>query len=319
MTPQKLAVGMLVVNARAPKWGPGKVLGIAGSQVKVYFRDRQTGPGDNPAVTLRLPDAPLEPAPEQSDPWLDQLPVDRHGKIAISRHGLGLPQTIRTFLTKFPLGFRDPAYLEEERNYKLAAHNLWVETRGNGQGEALLESGDTAETTRRAQRVLRDVNLVNIFEGAAFRDGLKCQGPATAFFRGLFNLLASLAPEEALFEALAAAVHDLPAAKGRSSPDKWAVATILPFLARPDTFMFLKPEITKRFAEMLNFNLAYDPHPNWRTYRRLLKLGELLIQELRPMGAQDWIDVQSFMFVVGDSDAPSRTQSMRPTALPHPS
>jgi hypothetical protein len=69
-------------------------------------------------------------------------------------------------------------------------------------------------------------------------------------------------------------------------------------------FPFLKPEATKNAADLLGFDLMYDATPNWRTYKLLLKLGDNLASHLRANGMQpkDWIDLQSFMWVVtGDN------------------
>ena len=62
--------------------------------------------------------------------------------------------------------------------------------------------------------------------------------------------------------------------------------------------MFLKPMQTRRIAEAFSFDLLYSSRPTWDTYRRLLTLSTQLLDRLRPLGARDLIDVQSFMWVV---------------------
>jgi hypothetical protein len=64
--------------------------------------------------------------------------------------------------------------------------------------------------------------------------------------------------------------------------------------------MFLKPTPTLQAAERLAFDLRYEATPNWVTYERLLVMSDLLIKRLKPLGAKDWIDVQSFMWVISD-------------------
>ena len=100
--------------------------------------------------------------------------------------------------------------------------------------------------------------------------------------------------------ALASAVSALPQPGSRVAT--WPVATIFPYLAHPDRNMFLKPEVTKEAAQRLGFHLNYKSEPNWLTYRSLLSLAELLMEELRPLGARDLIDVQSFIWVTGEYD-----------------
>ena len=78
----------------------------------------------------------------------------------------------------------------------------------------------------------------------------------------------------------------------------WPIVTILPFLAKPETHMFLKPVQTQKIADAFTFDLLYSPRPKWATYDRLVALSNRLLDRLRPHGARDLIDVQSFMWVV---------------------
>jgi len=83
----------------------------------------------------------------------------------------------------------------------------------------------------------------------------------------------------------------------------WAVATYLPFLWQPDVHMFLKPVVTKDYAERIG-------HPFWIEYRQgleadvydsLLDLADHTRIALTTCGLTpiDNIDVQSFIWVVG--------------------
>ncbi len=299
---QKITVGSLVTHPNRPEWGPGKIIAVKGPHVDVCFREREFVPGTSPVITLSTTAVPLSLAPYQSDGLLDNLPKDIGGRPGPSRGYVTLDQAKRAFRELFPLGFGDPKYLGDqgggERSYKWEAHESWEATLGHGEGERLLASGDIGELTKRAEAVVERVNLLAVFEVAALRDGLKDTKAARRFFRALFELLAAPAPERARFEALVGATQGLPAAKGKTNPDKWTLVTLLPFLARPDTFMFLKPEATKRAADMIRFDLRYDAHPNWPTYRRLLAFAGMLMDELKEFGPRDLIDVQSFMWVV---------------------
>jgi hypothetical protein len=69
-------------------------------------------------------------------------------------------------------------------------------------------------------------------------------------------------------------------------------ATVIPFLAEPTRFMFFKPEPTKQAADRLAFDLDCSSTPNWRTYEQLLRTKSVPMESLRPLGAQDWLDVQ---------------------------
>ena len=61
--------------------------------------------------------------------------------------------------------------------------------------------------------------------------------------------------------------------------------------------MFLKPDVTKQAAAIMGVDLRYDPQVNWTTYERLLRVADHLAAVLKPLGARDAIDVQSFIWV----------------------
>jgi len=63
--------------------------------------------------------------------------------------------------------------------------------------------------------------------------------------------------------------------------------------------MFLKPLVTQDCAARLTFDLAYSTDLRWETYSRLLTMSQSLLDFLRPYGATDFIDVQSFIWVIG--------------------
>lgn len=83
---------------------------------------------------------------------------------------------------------------------------------------------------------------------------------------------------------------------------KWTVATYLPFLWRPDEHMFLKPEVTKDFAARVGHRFAsdYEARLDFAVYESLLDLVSRTAAELAELKPRDRIDVQSFIWVVGD-------------------
>src|SRR5262249_27102841 len=55
---------------------------------------------------------------------------------------------------------------------------------------------------------------------------------------------------------------------------------------------------TKECAERLRFEIQYSAQLRWITYRKILDMAELLLDRLRTLGARDFIDVQSFMWII---------------------
>ena len=76
----------------------------------------------------------------------------------------------------------------------------------------------------------------------------------------------------------------------------------LPFLWRPEEHMFLKPEVTKDFAARVahRFAMDYQARLDFSVYESLLDLVSKTAAELAQLKPRDRIDVQSFIWVVGD-------------------
>lgn len=296
--------GLIVLHPRKPEWGPGRVLAVQGSQVIVYFRDL---PGNHPEDAVRKIDTKfvsLNSADNKSDLFLANLPPYADGRFQRPlKKRVTLEEGIKKFQSYCPLFFEDPAYIGNlksgERTYKWEAHRQFVETLGGDQLEHLLAAGAIASLRDRALAVEGRVNLLAVFEKAAFRDGLRSDAAAVGYFNALLAILKAPTIEQASFEEYLHAVDSLPSKEGKTSPAKWTVATVLPYLAQPDRFMFLKPEVTQDCAARLTFDLGYRPQLNWLTYAKLLEMSHLLLEELRPYGARDFIDVQSFIWLIG--------------------
>lgn len=89
------------------------------------------------------------------------------------------------------------------------------------------------------------------------------------------------------------------APEGRPS---WPLATLLPFLWAPNSHMFLKPETTQDFSDRVgrNFSDTYSPKLNAQTYLSLLDMVDWVAQKIFTLAPTDRIDVQSFIWVVGN-------------------
>jgi hypothetical protein len=234
----------------------------------------------------------------QHDPILDNLPplVEKKGDWVLPRRRLTLESLRIKFLNRFPAGFSDPAYLQEERDYKLAAHLRFKKILDAAEIHGLLSRSDYRELAARASKVLSNpVNILSPYENAAFHDAMQVDEAVETFFKTLLGLLTATEVTEMSIEPFFDTVISLPADRGRVAT--WPVATAFPYLADPGRFMFLKPEVTREAASSLSFDLKYTTEPNWRTYEALQRMGDVYLDLLRPMGARDFVDVQSFIYV----------------------
>jgi hypothetical protein len=249
----------------------------------------------------------LSPAGGDGSAWLAGLSAfaldAKTGRYGLAEKWFSSEQAIARFLETFEQGFADPKYIGDgkagrERSTRWRhAHEAFVAAFGRGEGERLLAIGDGDELVRRALGVERHVRtLQNAPEKPSLEDALKEPTGARGYFAAMFDLLSAPAPERSRFEALASAVAALPPGGARESG--WALITVLPFIARPDSHMLLRPRFTCEAAQCLGLDLRYDPKPSWATYAALLQSTDQLLDSLRPLGARDYIDVESFMHVV---------------------
>lgn len=296
-----LEKGMMVQHASL---GLGKVVAVEDKAVHVFF----AGSDARFATKLRLPMAlPLLTPTESTNAWLSRLPGlafdEASGRYGLAGTWLSHADAVARFVEVFPKGFADPAYPGDasDRRERVPrwrrAHEAYAATLGAGEGERLLAAGDVAALVERALGVERHVRpLHRDAEKASFEEALKDPGAARGYFAALLELLAAPAPEAPRFEALAAAAAALSPA---SSPEaRWPLVTLLPFVARPDLHMLLRPRFACEVGHRLGLELAYEPRPNWTTYSALLRSTEMLLEKLRPLGARDHVDVEAFMHVV---------------------
>jgi hypothetical protein len=290
--------GMLVQHVSL---GLGKIVALEPKAVHVFFATT----GARYATKLRLP-AALSFLTPSADPsaglsGMSGFALDpKTGRYGRAGAWISHADAVARFLEAFPGGFTDPRYVgagkqRGERGCRWRrAHDAFVETLGNGEGEKLLVAGDVAGLVERTLRVERLVRTLHKdAEKASFEDGLADPAAARGFFAALFDLLSTETPDEARFEALAGAVAAVMPAATRESG--WPIVTLLPFIARPDLHMLLRPRFACDVAQRLGLELAYHPEPCWATYASLLASTGLLLEKLRPLGARDHIDVEAFM------------------------
>jgi hypothetical protein len=208
----------------------------------------------------------------------------------------------RKFLRYFPDGFEDETYLDWERDYKAEAHQQWNAQLGRGEFRRLLEEGEHEEVAARAVRIEARTNLLFSFEKMALRDAVKSAAAAKRFSEGLFEYVYGQADLPMRFERFTATIESLPRKQTRVLT--WPLHTVFGFIARPDEHIFLKPRVTRLAAEEYAFDFVYKSRPNWETYRSLLDFAEQVRRDLADLRPRDYIDLQSFIWVLGSDEYP---------------
>jgi hypothetical protein len=308
--------GMLVQHASL---GLGKIVALEPKAVHVFFVGRDS----RFAAKLRLPGAAslLRPAEPGERAWLggvSAFALDAGtGRYGYAETWIPHEEALERFLETYPKGFADPLYTGEGKGRQARparirrAHDAWVAAFGDGQGERILAEGAVPQLVEAALAVEKLAGASQSgADKATLAAGLSDPAAATAFFAALFEYLATPAPEQGRFEALAAAVAAFPNEAGVPC---WPLVTVLPFLARPDREMLLRPKLTSQAAHRLGLELRFAAEPNWTTYSTLLRSSEQLLEKLRAVGAQDLVDVEAFLTVV-TTRAAVRTAAPRAAA-----
>ncbi len=292
-----MQVGMLVAPVKA-EWGVGIVAGVDGDIAHVFFRNQTE------KVAKRFRFHSLKPADAPTDPWVDKPPrfVEKEGLYTRTKEFESTESARRRFVDRFPEGFSDPAYLDGkkagERAYKLVATELFVSTLGDGKGQALLAAGDVEQTVKLVKRVVAKVSgLLAKSEHVALNEGLADDDAAAKFLNAFFAL--AQPPSKETFEPYLAALRALPY-DGDSDADKWTVATLLPFIAWPDSYMFVKPTNIKKAAERSDVDISYVTAPNWKSYAAILQLADTYKTDLEELGPRDYMDIQSYLWVTAE-------------------
>jgi len=318
-----LANGILV---RHVSLGVGKIVALEPFAAHVFFPAAEK----RFATKLRLPDALslLRTEGVVPDAWLQGLsaftldPETR--RYALAATWLTHEQAIAQFVAAYPQGFADPRHAGPagaagkggRAPRWRAAHEAWVRAFGEGEGERLVAAGNVRELVKRTLAVEKQVAALHpADEAGALAEALSDPSATELFYQRLFELLSVPSPSRARFDRLFAAS----AALAPSSEAAWVVATLLPFIAEPERQVFLRPGTACDAARRLGCDLRWDDTPNWATYSAFRTFSSSLLEELRPIGARDHVDVETFLHVTATTRAkPKVAAGGRPSAAARP-
>jgi len=208
-----------------------------------------------------------------------------------------LPKAKHRFKKIFPRGFRDPTYLEWERDYKWAAHLAWRRELDRKTWANLLAASAFGEVARRISKlyVRSKLNMLALYEWMALREALASDVGSRLLSAGLYELVHGGGPFEQRIEPFALILDRIPQRQTRLP--KCAIVTLFPFVARPNRYLIVKPMLMKRAAARLGFDLAYAPRPNGRTYAAIASYLTWLRKALASWQPRDVIDLQGFLWV----------------------
>jgi energy-coupling factor transporter ATP-binding protein EcfA2 len=207
---------------------------------------------------------------------------------------LGMDGAIARFLEFMPGGLRGDRNVSQERDYKLEASRVLNSILPL---EAALQA--TEMDARAVRRASVWLNILSPYESMHMKQVLENpEGPA--FLRSAARFASGD------YGAGAQGMENALKKYGRQS---WPKASYLGYLWRPADNMFCKPTVTQDFAQRIGheFHHVYSPEINERVYLSLMDLADQTLARTRAFGAEDYIDVQTFIYVVGgytDADRP---------------
>jgi hypothetical protein len=187
----------------------------------------------------------------------------------------------------FPEGLAGQTYVDWERRYKLDAKayldlHLPLEQAHNA----------VADNCRSALRTFQKTNLLSQFEKARIAELL----------RGIRGSDFIKAAAEFADGAIKSGLFTMERLLREHGQPSWPVATYLAFLWRPHEHMFLKPKTTVDFARRVGNGFAdsYSSEFRAEVYASLLGLAEETELEISDLAPRDRIDVQGFIWIVGN-------------------
>lgn len=209
---------------------------------------------------------------------------------------------IQKFLHYFKKGFHDEKYIAWERQYKSDAHIQFQQKLNHKAFKELLAAKAFEEISRTAIQIESKTNLLFSFEKMAIRDAVKSKEGARLFASGLFDYLYTGGSLQQRFENFIGVISQLPRKQTRVLT--WPLLTIFGFIAEPEKHIFLKPKVTQRAAEKYKFDFDYISPPNWDTYESLFAFAEQIRRDTNHLHPRDYIDLQSFIWVMGSDEYP---------------
>ena len=208
----------------------------------------------------------------------------------------------KKFLHYFKGGFGDPTYIDWERGYKEDAHLDFQETLNETSYKKLLQAGKFQEITLTAVKIESRTNLLFSFEKMALRDAVKYNDGAKAFATGLYEYLYGKEALQIRFESFIEVISLLPRKQTRVLT--WPLVTVFGFIGNPKQHIFLKPRVTQEAAKKYEFEFKYSSKPNWETYASLFRFAAQIKEDTKNLKPRDYIDLQSFMWVMGSDEYP---------------
>jgi hypothetical protein len=198
---------------------------------------------------------------------------------------------IADFIKIYPGGFRDSEYIKKERDKKVTAHHNAVELLDEEDLNTLLQKSEYDAVCQRALQIIKGTTLIFPREKATLEAALTSTTQQKLFAEGIYQLLYGVSELRIRF-------RDFSTVLKKIGTPKWTILSYLLFVVFPEKYMFLKPRVTKKAAEISAFEINYASELSWLTYKSVLKYAQYLTTKLSKLNPRDMFDIQSFMWSI---------------------
>jgi hypothetical protein len=184
--------------------------------------------------------------------------------------------------------FESELYLRDERNYKVSLAEHARDSLDKQQLERLIASKSYEEAARLIRRTYQrqENNLLNSWDRLPLENA-----PDETLVHTLFDLLYGDDPFDDRFANWVALLS-------HQTPNCWPAATFFLMLVDPQRHIFVKAVPFRTLLVRLRPEVPWTTRPTAASYAQIQQLAGDLYEQLRPLGARDMIDVQSFVWSV---------------------
>lgn len=157
----------------------------------------------------------------------------------------------------------------------------------------LVEGWQHEELLERLERVGRDSNL--LFNRVPRQGDMailyRVRADAGEFAQQVQRLLYGKGPTPQRIQDFSAY------ALANKLPNRWPFPTYFLFMTQPQTEFFVKPQVARWFLKYMGQGALYQATPTGQLYGVLRGYAHGLLEALRPLGAEDMVHVQSFLWI----------------------
>jgi hypothetical protein len=282
----QLSTGDRVTHPNQKEWGLGKVLCATPESLDVFF----VGAGRKRLSRSFIKLEKVEGAAAKHR-LLDNL----NGLADIAGDDfVTIPMALERFLTIYPDGFTDPAFVKATRDANTQGHKFFTQLLSQEELSRLIQEGCFDTICDRARHIESTTNLLTKTERKTLHEALETPACQKLFSLALADLLYGAETEEARFKHFLRTL-------GILHLNKWPFATLFSFVRHPKQSIFIKPTALQKAAKALCWRIHYKPEPNWKTYDAVLRLCSYVHASLLEEGEmpRDLNDVQSFIWQIG--------------------